>query len=198
MKAWIICLACLAYVSVLGGILLWVGVGSGNTPNADIALRAPYAGLIVWWISAILANLVAARYATLHTRRRTTLSILTAVALLLPPLLAYGAPLQFALGGSEVIESATGATLPAAAPGGISIVIEGMTYAVAALGLLELCTLLLLPLVPLITAFQVPARQHHVQREALGEPVIEHEHVAVAGAGEPVMLSGAHSTSTPF
>ncbi len=198
MKAWIICLACLAYLSALGGILLWVGVGSGSTPNAGIALRAPYAGLIVWWISAVLASLVAARYATPHTRRRTTLSILTAVALLLPPLLAYGAPLQFALGGSEVIQSTTGATLPATGPGGMSIVIEGLTYGAAALGLLELCALLLVPLFPLITAFQAPARQHHVQSEALGEPMIEHEHVAVEGDGEPVMLSAAHSSSAPY
>jgi hypothetical protein len=198
MKAWIICLACLAYVTALGGILLWVGIGSGNTPNADIALRAPYAGLIVWWISVVLASLMAARYATPHTRRRTTLSMLTAVALLLPPLLAYGAPFQFALGGSEVIEAATGATLPAAAPGGVSIVIEGLTYGAAALGLLEICALLLLPLFPLITAFQAPARQHHLQGEALDEPMIEHEHIAVEGAGEPVMHSGAHSTSASY
>jgi hypothetical protein len=203
MKAWIICLACLAYFSALGGILLWISIGSGSTPNADIASRAPYAGLIIWWISAILANLLAARYATPHTRRRTALSILTAVALLLPPLLAYGAPLHFALGGSEVIESATGATLPAAAPGGISIVIEGLTYGVAALGLLEMGALLLLPLFPLITAFQAPARQHHLYSEALGEPMIEHEHavgehVTVEGVGEPVMLSETHSTSTPY
>jgi hypothetical protein len=179
-------------------MLLWVGVGSGNTPNADIALRAPYAGLIVWWISAVLASLLAARYATPHTRRRTALSILTAVALLLPPLLFFGAPLQFALGGSEVLESALGATLPTTASGGVSIVIEGLTYPAAALGLLELCVLLLLPLFPLITAFQAPARQHHIYSEALGEPVIEHEHVGVEGVGEPVMLSGAHPTGASY
>jgi hypothetical protein len=197
MKAWIICLASLAYLSALGGILLWISISSGSTPNAEIALRAPYAGLIVWWISAVSANLVAARYATPHTRRRTALSILTAVALLLPPLLLYSAPMQFALGGEEVLQSTTGATLPAATPGGISIVILGLTYAGAALGLLELSALLLLPLFPLITAFQAPARQHHVQSEALGEPGIEHEHVVAAGALEPVVISGTHPTSAP-
>jgi hypothetical protein len=121
MKALVIVFTCLAYLSALGGILLWLGAGIGNVTNTDLALSAPFAGLALWWVSTVLANLLAARYATPHTRQRTTFSILTAIALLLPPLLAYIAPLRFALERGAAISSASGATLPASASGGVNI-----------------------------------------------------------------------------